>query len=78
MSSRDGSVQASRELSEIISEAYGSMGQFSAEQIQSKLATIRKAVFEQSPCIDTPMFVIEGQRFLGREHLAWMESLLAD
>ena len=31
---------------------------------------------EQDGVIDTPAFVVDGQLFIGREHLPWIEELL--
>lgn len=33
---------------------------------------------EESGVVDTPAYVVEGQVFIGREHLPWIRELLAD
>lgn len=48
---------------------------FDVEKHLAELATVQQEA-EEIGIIDTPAYVIDGQIFVGREHLPWLETLL--
>ena len=60
---------------ELLSDAGYNAQQFDEASARAELARAQ-AIAEENGIFDTPIYLVEGEMFLGREQLPWIESLL--